>query len=159
MKSFLVHLASIAVMAHMIFGCSWHHGLSAASGCDHTGLVSSCCFTSESDSHDDHEHEHGDHVAGDQSQGEWPLPESTFDHNGQDSEHNHFCCSDDGCNVIKVVKYQFTSFDFLTQYLGGAEDSAILKAASSAFAIDPFPDFCSFAPQMRAHLLLGVQLI
>ena len=167
MKSFLVHLASIAVMAHMTFGCSWHHGLGAASACTHTNSLSSCCVTSESDSHDESEHddhdhdghEHGDHDSGDQGHNELPVSDSTFDHEDQNSDHNHFCCSDDGCNVIKVVKYQFTSFDFVTLYLGGAEDSAILNAASTGFAIDPFPDGMTSAPKVRAHLLLGVQLI
>lgn len=167
MKSFLVHLASIAVMAHMTFGCSWHHGLGAASACAHTNSLSSCCVTSESDTHDESEHddqdhdghEHGDHQSGDHGHDELPLSDSTFDHEDQNSDHNHSCCSDDGCHVIKVVKYKFTSFNFVTQYLGGAEDSTILQAASTGVAIDPFPDCTASAPKVRAHLLLGVQLI
>jgi len=165
MKSFLVHLASIAVMVHMTFGCSWHHGLAAASECSHTDSLSSCCVTVEPDSHDesghdDHDgHERADHDCDDKSHEKSSLPDSTFDHGDQDSDHNHFCCSDDGCNVIKVVKFKFTLFDSLTQYLGGAEASAILQAASTGFAIDPFPDCVFFAPNVRAHLILGVQLI
>ena len=165
MKSFLVHLASIAVMAHMTFGCSWHHGLGAASACTHSNSWSSCCVTSESDSHDESEHddhdghEHGHHGSGEQGHDELPLSDSTFDHKDQNSSQNHFCCSDDSCNVIKIVKYKFNSLDFVTQYLGGAEDSAILQAASTGFATDPFPDCTASAPKVRAHLLLGVQLI
>ena len=114
MKSFLVHLASIAVMVHMTFGCSWHHGLAAASACSHTDSLSSCCVTVEPDSHDesghdDHDydaHEHADHDCDDESHDESSLSDSTFDRGDQDSDNNHFCCSDDGCNVIKVVKYR-----------------------------------------------------
>ena len=167
MNSFLVHLASIAVMAHMTFGCSWHHGLGTASACNHTNSLSSCCVTSESDSHDesghdDHDHdghEHGDHKSGDEGHNELPVSDSTFDHEDQGSNQHHFCCSDDGCNVIKVVKYKFNSLDFVTQYLGGVADSAILQAASTGFAVDPFPDCLASAPKVRAHLLLAVQLI
>ena len=166
MKSFLLHLASIAVMAHMTFGCSWHHGLGAASACNHANSMSSCCITNDADSHDESEHhdhdghEHGDHDSGEHGQNELPLSESTFDYEDQGSGQNHFCCSDDGCNVIKVVKYKFNSLDFVTQYLGGIADSAILKAtAASGFSIGPFPDCTTSAPKVRAHLLLGVQLI
>lgn len=168
MKSFLVHLASIAVMAHMTFGCSWHHGMGAASACNHPSSLSSCCITGDADSHDESEHEdhdhdgheHGDHDSGEQGHDELPLSDSTFDHKDQGSNQNHFCCSDDGCNVIKVVNYKFTSLDFVTQYLGGVADSAIHKAsAASGFAIDPFPECMASAPKVRAHLLLGVQLI
>ena len=159
MKSFLVHLASIAVMVHMTFGCSWHHGLAAASACSHTDSLSSCCVTVEPDSHDesghdDHDydaHEHADHDCDDESHDESSLSDSTFDRGDQDSDNNHFCCSDDGCNVIKVVKFKLTLFDSVTQYLGGAEASAILQSFSNrstielllARCLDITPQFCT----------------
>jgi hypothetical protein len=142
--------------------------MGAASACNHASALSSCCITGDADSHDESEHEdhdhdgheHGDHDSGEQGHDELPFSDSTFDHEDRGSSQNHFCCSDDGCNVIKVVKYKFNSLDFVTQYLGGVTDSAIFKAsAASSFAIDPFPDCTASAPKVRAHLLLGVQLI
>jgi len=162
MKLFLVHLASLAVMLHMAFGCHWHHGLGAAGACAHQSRPSACCLVQETE-HDsecdedhadqDHEHHHGDHEDVDA-----PLT-LAFDSDGAGHGHHHSCCQDDGCNLIKVVQYEFTSLDFVARYLGGAEDSSILGADAARSLCDPFPDCRCFAPNVRAHLLLGVQLI
>ena len=160
MKLILVHLASLAVMFHMAFGCHWHHGLGAADACNHQSSLSACSHVSDiehglgsDDDHGDHDHEHH------HDNHDTPLT-LALDIDGADHDHDHHsCCRDDGCSLIKVVKFKYTPLNFVTRYLSGAEDLAILKSASASFPVDPSPDCRLYAPSVRAHLLLGVQLI
>ena len=140
MKLILVHLASLAVMFHMAFGCHWHHGLGAADACNHQSSLSACSRVSDiehglgsDDDHGghDHEHHHDDHDDADT-----PLT-LALDNDGADHDHDqhHSCCQDDGCSLIKVVKFKYTPLNFVTRYLDGAEDLAILKSASSSLSL------------------------
>lgn len=158
MKSFLVHLASLAVMVHMTFGCNWHHGLGSTHACTNQSALS-CCSSDANNSADreDHEdgHEHGDH----DHDSELPRT-TTFDGDESSDSHSHFCCQDDGCNVTKVVKFVFKPLDFSTPYLGGAEDLAVAQlAAYPGSVIDPLPDCKCFAQKVRSHLQFSIQLI
>lgn len=162
MKLFLVHLASLAVMFHMTFGCHWHHGLGAADACNHQSSLSTSCHVGETghETESDEDHAVHEHHDGEHEDADTPLT-LAFCNDGADHDHDHqhFCCQDDGCSVIKVVKYKFSSLELIARYLGGANDLAILKSATASFPIDPFPDYRLYAPNVRAHLLLGVQLI
>lgn len=158
MKSILVHIASLAVMVHMTFGCNMHHGLGSANACFNQNAMSTCCSSVDvehaDDGHDHDSHEHGDH------DNEFPESDSTFDSEKSSHGNNHLCCPDDGCVVTKVVKFVFISLDFSTAYLGGAEDAAIASTLSfPGTSISRFPDCNCLAPKMRSHLLLNVQLI
>jgi hypothetical protein len=158
MKSFLVHLASLAVMFHMTFGCNWHHGLGSAHACTNQTALSCCpSDTSQLVENDDHDHDYDGHEHGDHDS-DLPLT-SNFDGDNSDRDRSHFCCQDDGCNVAKVVKFVYAPMDFSTAYLGGAENSAIAQPLVPGFTVDPFPDCKCLALKMRTHLLLGVQLI
>ena len=133
-------------MFHMALGCHWHHGLGTAGSCNHQSNVSACC------------HEH-DHQGCEHEDADTPLT-LAYDNDGADQNHDHHaCCQDDSCSLFRVVKYKFPSLDFLTRYLNGAEDFAILKSASAGLPLDLFPDHGLSAPSVRAHLLFGVQLI
>ena len=153
----IIHIASLAVMVHMTFGCNWHHGFGSAHACENQNSLSYCCASNENDSAselvDVHDCDgHGDH----DHDSDLPL-RSTFDADDSEHNHSHLCCQDDGCHVIKAVKYVFTPLDFSISYLGGVEKAAIAKA--SVFTVDRFPD-CRFAAlKIRSHLLFAVQLI
>lgn len=154
MHSFLVHLASIAVMVHMTFGCSLHHGMG------NHACVSKCASLSCDDHADSHsvdgDHAHHEHD-GDQpvSDSELVLTDGCDDHS-----HNHQHCHDDGCQVTPTVKFVFSSFDFNFQYLCTAEIAALAGSQTGrAFSIDRLTDFKHTVPHLRAHLMLGVLTI
>jgi hypothetical protein len=158
MKSFLVHIASLAVMVHMMFGCNMHHGLGSANACVNQNAISTCCSSVEGepadDGHDHDCHEHGDHDT------EFPESDSTFDADKSSHGHSHLCCQDDGCNVIKLAKFVYVPLDFSRVYLGGAENAAIAETSSyPGYSVNPFPECNCLAPKMRSHLLFAVQLI
>lgn len=159
MKSFLVHFAIIAVMVHMTFGCSWHHGFGSAHACTSQNSLSNCCSNSKNPSvrkdsdHDGHHHCDDEH--------ESPSSKSTFDLDDH-SSHNplHPGCQDDGCTVIKTVRFVFSPLDFSVAYLGGAENSAITNnTENSGITVNPYPDYSGMARNLRTHLLLGVQIL
>ena len=105
-------------------------------------------------------HGHGDHDHGDHKDAGTKTT-LAFDNVGEDHNHDnhHLCCQDDGCSLIKTVKYKFTSLNCATRYLGGAEDYAILSAVFTNFSLDSIPDCRAFTQRVRAHLLFSVQLI
>ena len=145
-------------MVHMTFGCSMHHGLGSANACVNQNAMSTCCSSVNvehaDDGHDYDSHEHGDHDS------EFPESDSKFDSEKPSHGNNHQHCQDDGCKVIKLVKFAFVPLDLSTAYLGGAEDAAIACTASyPGTSVNLFPDCNCLAPKVRSHLLLGVQLI
>ncbi len=158
MKSFLVHIASLAVMVHMTFGCSWHHGLGSANACANQDTLSTCCSSVEGE-HADSGHDHDGHEHG-VCDAEFPELESALGAEEPTHGHNHLCCQDDGCKLIKLVKFVYGPLDFSTTYLGGAENAAVATTMSyPGSSVNPFPDCNCLAPKMRSHLLLGKQLI
>jgi hypothetical protein len=156
MQSLLVHLASIAVMVHMTFGCSLHHGIGshacvnqcANMGCDHHDDAHS--YQGDDSSH---EHEHDEHQPLSDSE---PVLTVGFDNQSHDHQH----CHDDSCNVTQFVKFAFSSIDFNFQYLCVAENAALAGSQTGrAFSIDRLSDFKHTKPHLRAHLMLGVLTI
>ncbi len=151
MQSFLVHLASVAVMIHLTFGCSLHHGIGnhacisqcAKSGCDrHDDLRLSQC--------NDAYHEHDERQPLTDSE---PVVADDCDNHS----HGHQQCHDDGCQITQFVKFDFSSIDFSFQYLCVAENAAIVGSQTGrAFADSRFTDFEHTVPHLRAHLMVGV---
>ena len=132
MKSLLVHIASFAVIFHMTFGCSVHHGLGSANACVSQSGMSTCCHDGQAEPMDcdDHEDQGHDHCSHDQ---ELPNSQSTVNYEGDGSNHSHshLGCQDDGCSVTKVVKFVIEPLDFSTAYSGGAEDSVIATSSTN----------------------------
>jgi hypothetical protein len=75
-------------------------------------------------------------------------------------EHRHSVCRDDGCFFIEPHDFDFAAVVDFQEYLGGALTVALSDPAE--FDSDSFeaPSSCGkFAPHVRAHLLLCVQLL
>jgi len=145
-------------MFHMTFGCNWHHGVgtaACASQCssmacnddDKTGSNGCGASDRECREHDmDHE------------QGPEPAPNDSV--NGAGKSRNHSSCQDDSCDVTEFLKFVFLQLDFSTQYLGGTGSSAITGSQNNGgFGFDPFPDRSYLPTGLRAHLVLGVQIL
>jgi hypothetical protein len=156
MNSLLVKLASTAVMIHMTLGCHWHHGL-GVQACEDQCPVSVCNHHEvEFGECDNGAHEHGDRDY------DHPIGNQATNNNmcNNNSGHCHFGCQDDGCNATKLVKFEFWPAEFSLQYFCGAENAALVASqACAGNDIDPFPDCSHTETSVRAHLLLGVQLL
>jgi hypothetical protein len=160
MKSLLVKIASFAVVVHMTFGCSLHHGL-GTNACAHQHT--SVCNHNHgshghfpSDHNEDHDHQHHDHQHHD------PLPDSAPISDVDESSHSssHLGCCDDGCNATQFVQFEFQALDFSVPYLGGVDTLVLIENQSPAgFHVDPFPDCSHSETGVRAHLLFGVQIL
>ena len=153
MQSLLVKIASFAVMVHMTFGCSMHHGL-GNNACAHQHETA-CEHVA--DHGEDHEHGHGDHVDdGHESKlpSSVPVAESSHD-------FNHFDCCDDGCNLTQSVSFAFQSLDFSVPYLGGADTLALVERQTLGgfYSGEPVADDAFPRGSVRAHLLFGVQIL
>jgi len=164
MKPFLEHLACMAVMVHMTFGCSWHHGIGSASACDNPNGLISCCGSIHSDSDEQvvcpelFEYGHTCHVHVDHDSGLSGVSGlDLFDSNRHGN--SHLCCHDDGCVFLRLVEFQFIDIDFLTPYFGFVETLAILTPSS----LNPLASYSEFfevyTPKVRTHLLNCVQII
>ena len=156
MQSLLRHLASLTVVLHLTLGCSLHHGFGIA-GCEH----GNCSHRRQlvvgekvSDCHDSG-HRHQD-----------PIPvrdwESAVALDGAQSSHesDHRRCPDDKCHVIKLVTTPFLACEFRIQYLGGAENDALVSQ-SSPIGIGRELDANCWRSRLpvRAHLWFGVLTI
>ena len=152
MKSLLVKIASVAVMLHMTFGCSMHHGFGNTAcahqhetACDH-----------ESDKHDEEHHGHHDHEHHDQL----PDSEPAGDIDEKSQAPCHADCSNDGCHVTQFVQFKFQALDFSVPYFGSVDALALVESQSCrGFDVDPFPDPIHARANMRAHLQFGVQIV
>lgn len=154
MKTLLVHITNFAVMFHMTFGCGWHHGLGSEQGCTHTLVGCTDNHDGEPIDCGDQHHDAHDH--------DLPASPSTpaGDDEGSKHSHDHFGCSDDGCNAAKVAKFAFEPVDYSIQYLGGVESPATARSLTNpGLAFDPLPDCPYTANSVRLHLLFGVQLL
>ena len=146
-------------MVHMTFGCNMHHGLGSANACVNQNAMSTCCSSVNVEHTADGGHAHDCHEHGDHDS-ELPELDSTFDSEKSSHGNNHQSCQDDGCNAVKLVKFVFVPLDLSTAYLGGAEDAAIACTASyPGTSANLFPDCNCLSPNVRSHLLLGIQLI
>lgn len=156
MPSLLQQLASLAVIFHLTMGCSLHHGVGIA-GCER----GDCSHRRQpgvgekvSDCHDSG-HRHQD-----------LIPDCDLGFavalDGAESPHerDHRCCQDDECHVIKLVTTPFLAFDFRIQYLGGAENDALVSQ-SSPIGIGRELDANCWRSRLpvRAHLWFGVLTI
>lgn len=149
MKSLLVKIASVAVMFHMTFGCSMHHGL-GTNACAHQHETA--C---DHDSDSNHDEDHGDHEDHDHDQMPDSEPVGETGHSP-----SHAGCSKDGCNATQFVQFKFQPLDFSVPYLGGVDTLALTESPTySGFDVDPFPDCRHSETGVRAHLLFGVQII
>lgn len=151
MNSYLVKIASVAVMFHMTFGCSMHHGI-WQDACGHQH-AKECDHEAGLRSHDDiHDHDHDHH----EPRGSEPT--DAFDSHSHSS--NHLGCSDDGCNVTRPNQSKFKTTDSAVPYLGGLGTLALLEGhGDSRVDIDLFPDRWHVSEGVRAHLLFGVQIL
>ena len=157
MKSLLVKIAMVAVMLHMTFGCSLHHGF-GNTACAHQHETT-CSHDSDAHehSHDDscHGHEHHDHEHHESSDSERPTNFATH----QDAPC-HAGCSDDGCHLTQITEFKFQSFEFSVPYFGSVDVLALVEGQSCrGFDVDPFPDPIHARANMRAHLQFGVQIV
>lgn len=158
-KSVLLRAASFAVMLHMAFGCSWHHGFSAANACNDTCMSSDCQTGVKPKPSHDCCHDHED-LEDSENEPKASDPCNQKEHNEPDSPGNHLCCCDDGCNAIPTVEFAFASIDFSTACPGGSGFTAIVGASpNSSLLVDPFPDSAYLTLKLRMHLAIGVQLI
>ena len=152
MKSLLVKIASVAVMFHMTFGCSMHHGL-GTNACAHQHETT-CGHESDSHDHEDQgDHEHHDHD-------QLPDSEPAGDADEKSQGPSHAGCSNDGCHATQFVQFKFEPLDFSVPYLGGVDTLALIESQDcTGFSVDPFPDCKHTETGVRAHLLFGVQII
>jgi hypothetical protein len=152
MHSFLVQIASIAVMLHMTLGCSWHHGLGTHA------CVNQC--SAKARHHDDSAADHccdGQHEHDCQRR---PGPGPTFHDDGESHGHGHLACHDDGCNVTSLKKFVFSPLDFCTRYLDRAGSSALVAVQTlKGCEKNPFPDCEHTTTAVRAHLLFGILIL
>ena len=149
MQSLLVKIASFAVMLHMTFGCSMHHGL-GNNACAHQNETACEHVADHGEGHD--EHDDDDHDSDLPSS--LPVAENSHD-------FNHSDCCDDGCNVTQSVSFAFQSLDFSVPYLGGADTLALVERQTLGgfYTGEPVPDDVFPRGSVRAHLLLGVQIL
>lgn len=148
MKSLLVKIANVAVMLHMTFGCSMHHGL-GTNACAHQHEPA-CDHDADTTGHD----EDDDHLD------QLPDSEPAGDVDKKSHSPKHGGCSDDGCSATQFVQFKFQALDFSIPYLGGADTLALIESESYAgFNVVPFPDRLHSETGVRAHLLFGVQII
>ena len=154
MQSILIKLTSVAVMLHMTFGCNWHHGVGT-----HACTVQCSTITCSHHGHDyiSCSHENVDHTR----DNKLPLgPISASQDNGRSQRHGHFGCDDDRCKVTQSFKFVYIPCDFSSEYLGGAESIALIHCqARTIINLDRIPDGAHTETAVRAHLLLGVQIL
>ncbi|MFT7633745.1 MAG: hypothetical protein ACI87E_004803 [Mariniblastus sp.] len=161
MNSLLVKIALIAVMLHMTFGCSWHHGSGAHAcqnqcdsfDCQHgnstTVETSSCCGQ-----------DHGDHNF--EFKANTPeLPNAGVPCNQHD---DHAACHHDHCDLATTAKYEIITIDLSTEYMGGATSDSLVAVGRGSrhrtgFNRAPNSNTYHHAPRLRTHLLLGVLVV
>ncbi len=155
MKSLLVKIASVAVMFHMTFGCSMHHGI-GTNACAHqheTECDHGADSTGHDEDHDHHEHQQHDHD-------QLPVSEPAFDVDDKNQSPGHDGCCDDGCTATQFVQFKFQAIDFSVPYLGGVDTLALIERQSYAGVdVVPFSDCLHSETGVRAHLLYGVQIL
>jgi len=153
MQSLLVKIASFAVMVHMTFGCSMHHGL-GNNACAHQHETA--CEHEGDSSHHDEDHDHDDHHQHDDQ----PLDSKLVGDVDETSHGSHAGCCDDGCNVTQSVPFVFKSLDFSVPYLGGVDTLALIERQTlGVYNGEPVADDAFPRGSVRAHLLLGVQIL
>ncbi len=158
MKLFLVHIANLAVVMHLTFGCNWHHGMNSIHKCSANDVSVSECCSAEIES----EPACCDHESDEPQQSE-KQPSSIVCvvdeiHHESSNEHCHHGCTDDGCDFNTVVRLEFCPIDFSTAYICGHDCLAVQSfRLSLGFESPPDNSFCAL--KLRPHLFLGVQLL
>lgn len=167
MKRILVHLANLAVMIHMAFGCFWHHGFAAT--CNHDVVHVDCSETVTTvrpeandccHSHD-HSAEHSENHIPENGllqteEDAYPVANSPLDHG-----HDHLGCCDDGCNALITSEFKVENFHFVTLNAWIAVVPSVvmeIKVGSSSRP-EVLPPNARLAPKVRSHLAKSVQLV
>ena len=162
MKPILIHFANLVVMAHMMFGCSLHHGLGSVHACEHQESAFSCLAVDHDGNHPGHDHSHheeGDHEEGDHDS-EFPDSESSVGLNCASHGHSHIGCQDDGCHVQQLSEFAFNPWDFVTIAFGDRNHFVTCHpSVCPAFSGNDGTKDRISAPKVRSHLLVCVQLI
>ncbi len=137
-------------------GCSLHHGFGIAD-CERGSCSNQCQPGVGAQASDCHEsgHRHPDQV---------PVRDLGFAGalDGAPSSHDcdHRYCQDDECHVIKFVTTPFLAFDFRIQYLGGAENDALVSQPSPiGIGRELDANYWRSRLPVRAHLWFGVLTI
>ena len=167
MQTLLIKFATLAVMFHMTFGCSWHHGLGGRHTCLSKNVTSlsknvtslgqaissSCC-------------DHGNPCSAQKGSDREKFPESDSlidfhdDHSGGPG-HGHFLCQDDHCTYVQTG----SSFDYDVLFsLRLSLDEIVISSTETEWtSIDTLAQSRLFGSRLemgvRAHLLLGVQIL
>lgn len=161
MKLLLIQIAAFAVVFHMTFGCLVHHGIGSSGACVNQSGLSTCRLDGHAEPLDIGDDKGPEWRNGNHDQ-ELSHSGSTvkYETHGSSHNHGHLQCQDDSCFVTNIVKFVCAPFDFSTAYLGGAEDSAVVKlSAHSGIVLEPFPDCSHTALKLHLHLLLGMQVL
>lgn len=159
MKLILIHFANLVVMAHMMFGCSLHHGLGSVHACNHQESAISCVAVDHDGNHHDHDHchhEEGDHGHDSESSDSDSSVGLTKANHG----HSHIGCQDDGCHVQQINDFAFNPWDFVTIAFGEGNQLVTCRpSVYRAFSGKGDTKDRISAPKVRSHLLVCVQLI
>lgn len=176
MQSYLVKTTILIAMIHMAIGCAWHHGFgyphACASSCGASSATVSllcakgndsaatthcastamdlCCdhpAITPSDTDLDRTLLGAEYVGGECTTHQQQIP-------------HPIVCDDDRCSFTKVNCFDCGVFCEFREYLGGSlRLNADSDLGSPAVAVSSFPCCHRTAPGLRAHLVLGIQLL